>query len=472
MSTRYVNVDRDTPLLLPPDLKAWVPQDDLVHFVIEAVGGMQLPGLKVNARGTGSPQYPPKMMLSLLIYCYALGIFSSRRIQRATWRDLGVRYLTGDTHPDHDTICAFRQENLAVVAQVFLEVLKLAREMKLLKVGTISVDGVHIRANASKHKNVSYQRAGELEARLKADIADLLEKGRLADQQEKVDPAKLPDEVARREALLKKMAQARAVLEEQARERAAAARVEYEQKLKARQEKKDRGQGGGGSGPLEPDDKRGPQGTDQVNLTDPDSRIMKKGHGGEYNQNYNAQAAVDADGSMLIVGTGLTQCANDSRQLEPMIHAVPVEVGPVAAALADKGFVNADAMERVQKGQTLEDASKVPGVDLYVAVGSEENQRRYDYRPGKALDRPVKEPVDPRLRAMKEKLRTPQGRKAYAKRKETIEPVFGIIKGAMGFRQFLLRGVEKVRAEWTLVCLAFNFRRLHSLIQQSRLHKA
>jgi transposase len=464
MSTRLVNVDRDTPLLLPADLREWVPEDDLVHFVIGAVANVEVGRFKVNTRGTGSAQYPPRMMLGLLIYCYALGTFSSRKIERATWRDLGVRYLTGDTHPDHDTISSFRQENLDLVAGAFLEVLKLAREMKLLKVGNISIDGVHIRANASKHQNLTYRRAGQIEAQLKQDIADLLEKGRLADRQEKLDPARLPEEVGRREKLLEKMRAAQENLEAKAKERAALERAEYEKKLAARQERRAQGKGGSGSEPKEPPDQ--PQGGEQVNLTDADSKLMKKGRGGEYNQNYNAQAAVDAEGTMLVVGVGLTDCANDSQQLEPMVKSVPPELGPVRGALADTGFANAQALERLSRERTREDGSKAPGIDLYVAIGREENRRRYEFRPPEAVKRPGKEPSDPTLVAMKEKLRTPEGRRVYAKRKETVEPVFGIIKGVMGFRQFLLRGLEKVRGEWTLVCLAYNVRRLHSLVRQ------
>jgi hypothetical protein len=372
-----------------------------------------------------------------------------------------VRFLTGDTHPDHDTISAFRQENQGLLAEAFEGVLRLAREMKLLKVGKIALDGTHIRANASKHKNVGYERAGELQEQLRLDIAALLEQGRLADQEEKVDPARLPEAVARREKLLEKMTQARATLEQQARERAALERVEYEARLQARQERKDQGKGGGGGPPNPPDEN--PQDRAQVNLTDGQSKLMKKGRGGEYQQAYNAQAAVDAQGSMLIVGTGLTDCANDSQQLEPMVASVPAEIGLVSAVLADTGYANAPAMERLEEERTLADGSRVSGVDLYVAIGREDNQRRYEFRPPGVVDKPVKAPVNPRLKTMKEKLRTPEGRRAYARRKETVEPVFGIIKGAMGFRQFLLRGLEKVRAEWTLVCVAYNLRRLHGM---------
>jgi transposase len=217
MCEGLVNVDRETPMLLPADLREWVPADDLVHFVISAVETMKLPALSVNQRGSGSRQYPPRMMLGLVIYCYANGQMSSRRIQRATDRDLAVRYLTGDTHPDHDSICAFRRENSEAVKQVFLELLHLAREMGLLKVGTVSVDGTHIKANASKHKRVRYDRAGDLEQKLRQDIEELLAQAEKTDSEGAADEQKLPREIARGEVLLEKMRWARAELEKRAR---------------------------------------------------------------------------------------------------------------------------------------------------------------------------------------------------------------------------------------------------------------
>ena len=211
-----MNVDRETPLLLPVDLRDWVPENDLVHFVINAVETMNLTTLSVNRRGTGDEQYPPRMMLALLIYCYASGVFGSRRIERATYRDLAVRYLTGDTHPDHDTICAFRRANGEVIKEAFLEVLKLAREMKLLRVGTISVDGTHVKANASKHKSVRYDRAGELEQMLCKDIAELMDKAERSDNETAGEEQSLPEEIGRRERLLEKMREGRRQLEDRA----------------------------------------------------------------------------------------------------------------------------------------------------------------------------------------------------------------------------------------------------------------
>jgi transposase len=438
MAERLVNVDRDTPMLLPVDLREWVPGDDLVHFVIEAVDSMQLPSMAVNRRGTGSEQYPPRMMLALLMYCHSLGVFSSRRIERATYRDIAVRYLTGDTHPDHDTICAFRRQNGSVVKEAFVEVLRLASEMKLLRVGMVSVDGTHIRANASKHKSVRYDRAGELERQLRLDVEELLRKAEQQDSQEEVDGQSLPEEIARREHLREKMLEARRRLEERA---VAQARG----KNSSEGGEQDNLKGGGMAG-------EGPRAEEQINLTDADSALMRKSRRDSYQQAYNAQAVVDAEGSQLVLGTDVLRTPSDANQLEPAIAGVPESVGRVEAVLADGGYVNADAIERVQER----------GIEAYVAISDEEqNVRRYDYRP--LRERTLKVVKDPRLIAMREKLRTEEGRRIYAKRAQTVETVFGIIKAPLGFRQFLLRGLEKVRIEWDLVCLAYNMKRLYSL---------
>lgn len=437
-------------MLLPPDLRAWVPEDDMVHFVIEAVEGMNLPTLKINRRGSGSEQYPPKMVLALLIYCYANGVFSSRRIERATWRDIAVRFLTGDTHPDHDTICRFRRENFEAVGQAFLQVLQLARAMGVLKVGTVSVDGTHIKANASKDRNVRYDRAGELDQQLQQDIADLLEQAERTDQRSDDGGQSMPPELARRQRLCAKMQQARRELEQRAQSRAEAERVDYEKKLAEREERT-----GKRTGPKPKPPKESPDDHEQINLTDADSRLMRKNKREGYTQSYNAQAAVDADGSQLILSGHVSTCASDANELAPAVRGIPESVGQVSAVLADTGYVNTEAFER------LED----DGLELYVSVSRNESQsaRRYDYRPKSVTEKPSKTVKNPRLLTMQEKLRTEAGRALYALRKQTVEPVFGIIKSVMGFRQFLLRGLEKVSGEWDLVCLAYNVKRLWAL---------
>lgn len=443
MSERFVNVDRDTPMLLPVDLRDWVRADDMVHFVLEAVEGMALGTLKVNRRGSGSPQYPPQMMLALLIYCYSQGVMSSRKIERATYDNLAVRYLTGDTHPDHDTICTFRRENREAFTEAFVKVLDLAREMKVVKVGTVSVDGTHIKANASKHKSVRYDRAGELEQQLKTDIEELIEQAEQIDREETEDPNRLPEEIARREKLREKMGEARRRLKERAEEKVRAHEEREEAERREIPGKKSRKKPPTGT----------PEDSQQMNLTDPDSSIMRKSRRDGWQQAYNAQIVVDAEGSQMILGEYVIQTPSDANEIEPALASIDDQVGVPDRVLADAGYVNADAIERIQKN----------GTEVYVAISATDHgHRQYDYRPVKQ-EKPKKKVKDPRLLAMREKLATEEGKKIYAKRKSTVEPVFGIIKAAMGFRQFLLRGHEKVNLEWTLVCTAYNLKRLWAL---------
>lgn len=442
MSERFVNVDRDTPMLLPADLREWVPADDMVHFVLEAVEAMPLSTLKVNRRGSGSAQYPPQMMLALLIYCYSQGVMSSRKIEGATYRDLAVRYLTGDTHPDHDTICTFRRENREAFTEAFVKVLELAGEMGVVKVGTVSVDGTHIKANASKHKSVRYDRAGELEVQLRADIQELIEQAEQTDRNETEDGTRLPAEIARRQKLREKMAEARRRLEDRAEEKV---RTHEEREEKEREENP-------GKKSKNPPSSI-PEDSQQMNLVDPDSSVMRKSRRDGWQQAYNAQIVVDAEGSQMILGEYVIQTPSDANELEPALSSIGEHVGVPDRVLADAGYANADAMERVEKS----------GTEVYVAISAEDHgHRRYDYRPVKP-QKAKKAVKDPRLLAMREKLASEEGKKIYAKRKSTVEPVFGIIKAAMGFRQFLLRGREKVSLEWTLVCTAYNLKRLWAL---------
>ena len=434
-----MNVDRETPMLLPPDLRDWVPADDMVHFVLEAVEGIPEGTFSVNTRRSGSPQYPPYMMAALLIYCYSQGVFSSRRIERATWQNIAVRYLTGDTHPDHDTICSFRRQNPDAIKHAFLHVLELAREMGVLKVGTVSVDGTHIKANASKHKSVRYDRAGQLEEQLSADIEALLEQAEQTDEQETDEVDRLPKEIARREALREKMREARQRLEKRAEE-------QEQSKPRKKTSKKAPPEGGSGKATAKPRAEK------QINLTDAESGLMRKSRRDGWEQAYNAQAVADADGSQLIVGAHVTNTPSDANELEAGLAEVVGNGGTVTCMIADAGYVNAAAFDRITEAD----------VDLYVAVtAQDQGERHYDYRPP-TMKKP-KKIKDPRLIAMQQKLRSDEGRRIYAKRKSTSEPVFGTIKEAMGFRQFLLRGLEKVAIEWTLVCTAYNLKRLWGL---------
>jgi len=439
MGERFVNVDRDTPMLLAVDLRDWVPADDMVHFVLEVVDRIPESLFSVNRRGSGSPQYPPHMMTALLIYCYSQGVFSSRRIERATWHNIAVRFLTGDTHPDHDTICTFRREHREAIKEVFLQVMRLAQEMGILKIGTVSVDGTHIKANASKHRSIRYDRARELEAKLNTDIEELLEQAERSDGEEASDDDRLPKEIARRETLREKMREAQERLERRAKEREAQEAEERERKGKSRRD-------GDGAAPGKPRE------DEQINLTDADSGLMRKSKRAGWTQSYNAQAMVDADGSQLVIAAHVTRTPSDAEGLKAARDAAAENGVTVQRMIADAGYVNADAFEE------LEDE-----IELYVAVGaSDHNERQYDFRPVKRKE--SKYTIrDPRLISMREKLRSEEGKRIYRVRKSTVEPVFGIIKEVLGFRQFLLRGMQKVNLEWDLVCTAYNIKRLWAI---------
>ncbi len=444
----FVQADPNQPLLLPIDLREWVPADDMVHFVLEAVEQVPLARFQVNKRGSGSKQYHPRMMLALLVYCYANGVFGSRRIEAATYRDIAVRYLCADTHPDHDTICKFRRENVEAISESFLQVLQLARELKLLRLGTISVDGTKVDANASKHRNVRYDRAGELIEQLEADIAALLDKAEEADSSEREAGQQLPEGLARRETLKAELAAARARLEANAQARAAGEQADYERKVAARGQRKGRRKG---KKIKPPDDKPPPSA--QSNLTDPDSGLMRKNKGSEYRQSYNAQAAVSTDGSQLIVGHRVSTCASDRGELVADVDAVPQVLGRVNTVLADSGFASGEQVDDLERRHK----------EVLVATGRP-NERPYDFRPRKPT--PL-EPADsqPWVKRMKGRLGSDRARRLYRLRQQTVEPVFGIIKQVMGFRRFMLRGAEKVSGEWQLVCLAYNCKRLHRLMQ-------
>ena len=446
----FVQADRNQPYLLPPDLREWLPDDDLAHFVVAAVERVPLSQFRVNARGTGSAQYHPQVMLALLIYCYANGIFSSRRIERATYRDIGVRYVMANTHPDHDTICKFRRENLAAVQESFVQVLVLAKELKLLTVGRVSVDGTKLKANASKRRGLRYDRADELRAQLRGEVKDLLAQAERADVKSETDPQQLPEELARREKLAAQLDAACARLERQAKARAAAEQADYERKVAARVARKGRATGRQIKPPAAT-----PDPTAQTNLTDADSRLMRKNKRSDYQQAYNAQAVVDADGSQLVLGTRVSQCASDRGELVADIDAVPAAVGVPEAVLADNGYAT----------ETEVDDLAGRGMEVLVAVGGGDRRRQHDFRPLSA-DASASEPKTPKapwLVQMQAKLSQAEHRASYRLRQQTVEPVFGIMKHAMGFQQFLLRGHAKVTGEWQLLALAYNCKRLHTL---------
>jgi transposase len=457
MAARFVNIDYDTPLILPPNLRDWVPANHLAHFILDAVAEVDLNRFKVNERGTGSAQYPPSMLLPLLLYCYATGVFSSRRIEQATYDSVPVRMICGDTHPDHDTICTFRRENKALVQAAFVRVLELAQELKLLQVGqiTVAVDGTKVLANASKHAAVSYEHAGKGIEQLDLEIKELLAKAEQADSTPLEEGLSIPQEVQRRQERKAKLAAARAEIEARAQVRAAAEMAEYQAKVAERAAQQDKGEKPRGPEPKAPEER--PKGSDQYNFTDPESRIMKAGSGQHFEQSYNAQAAVEVE-SRLIVGQRVSQAPNDKQELVPTMAAIASPLESVANALADTGYYSEAAVRKVE--QTPE--GQPTGTTVYAPLEKKEHHRTVSDLEKKEPP-PVPPPGAPVSEVMKHRLKTAEGRAKYKLRQQTVEPVFGIIKSILGFRQFLLRGVEKVRLEWELVCLAYNLKRLHLL---------
>ena len=451
MATRYVNIDRETPLLLPPDLRDWVPADHLVHFVIDAVDQVDMKVARVNERGTGSEQYPPRMLLGLLIYSYATGMFSSRQIERATYENVAVRLLCADTHPDHDTLCTFRRENAALVGSSFAQVLELAAGCGVLKVGaiTVAIDGTKILANASKHASVSYEHAERTMRQLDLEVAELLKKAEEADSVPLNDGLTIPAEVQRRLERKAQLARARAEMEARAYARHQELRAEHEARLAAQKARMAAGEKRGYT--EKPPSGPAPGGSDQYNFTDPQSRIMKM-NGMQFEQAYNAQAAVEVE-SRLIVGQRVATAGTDQRQLVPSVRAISPQAGPVKEVLVDGGFYSEAAVAALEAGG---------GLRVLAAIKRETHGRTVAQ-----LERQVDPPPPPpgalMTEQMKYRTRTATGRARYKLRQQTVEPTFGIIKEVLGFRRFSLRGEANVALEWTLVTLAFNLKRLHRL---------
>lgn len=440
-------IDRATPYLLPPSVEDWLPKDHLARFVVDIVDQLDLSALTQQYRGSGSVAYHPAVMLGLLLYGYATGVYASRRIEAATHDSIAFRYIAANVQPDHDSLCAFRRRFLKEIEALFVQVLCIARQMKLLKLGTIALDGTKVHANASRHSALSYGHAQKIEAQLEAEVKELLARAEAADCEPLPKGISIPEELARREERLAAIRQAKAQIEVHAAERDAVEQANFDAKIKAREEKTARtGKKPGGKPPAPPS--AGVRPTDQINLTDEDSRIMPA-TGKGFEQSYNAQAAVDTE-SMLVVATDIAQVANDQQQVVPMLEALaqlPNELGRVKRLLGDNGFFSAANVERCVAAK----------IEPLLAPGRDGHHAHWEDRFTEPA--PLNEPASA-VERMKHRLKTVQGRKLYGLRKQTVEPVFGIIKSAMRFRQFLLRGLTSVRGEWTLVTMAWNIKRM------------
>lgn len=447
--SHFRQIDRKTDYLLPPSVDEWLPQDHLARFIVEVVDGLDLSQLEKAYAGRGSAAYHPALLLSLLVYGYATGVFSSRKIERASYDSVAFRFIAAGSHPDHDTLASFRRRFLDELADIFVQVLEMAKEMKLLKLGTISLDGTKVHANASRHSALSHGHIEKIQTQLKAEVQELLSLAEQADKANVPDGVSLPAEIKRREDRLSAMAVAKAKIQARAKERFEQEQAAYEAKMAQREAKtKETGKKPGGKPPKPP--VPGAHATEQINLTDEESRIMPVSGGG-FEQAYNAQAAVDTK-SLLIVVPAVTQAPNDKEQVIPMLEqitALPEELGKVEQLLADTGFCSARNVQ----------ACEAAGIEPLIALGRDEHHVGWRERFTEPELPPEEEQATP-LTRMAHRLKTKAGRATYALRKQTVEPVFGIIKSVMGFRQFLLRGLKQVTGEWRLVCLAWNLKRM------------
>jgi transposase len=446
---RFRPYEPDQLFLLPPDLKQWLPEDDLVYFIIDVVNELNLDPIYelYDAAKGGQPPYNPRMMVGLLLYAYCMGMPSSRKIEQATYHWIPFRVLSANQHPDHDTIAEFRSRHLKALSALFTQVLLLCRQAGLVKLGHVALDGTKVRANASRHKAMSYRRMQQKEAELKEQINALLLEAEACDQKEDALYGKghrgdqLPEELRFAKTRLAKIREAKAALEQQAREQAKAQQAGFEAKKKAWDNRSERR---GGRPPKAPSDK--PKATAQRNFTDPDSRVMLEASTKSFQQCYNCQAAVD-DKAQVIVAAAVTQQPVDRQQLAPMIKKLSINTeGQMPAKLsADNGYYSEANCQRLQAA----------GIDPYIATG----RVSHSDPPAPAGRGPIAKSAS-KTQRMARKLKTIKGRKIYSRRKHIVEPVFGQIKEVRGFRRFSFRGLKKVKAEWDLICLTHNLLKL------------
>jgi transposase len=394
-------IERDIDFLLPPSVQEWLPEAHLARYVVEVIDALELREMERAYAGRGSAAYHPAMLLALLVYGYATGGFSSRKIERATYDSLAFRFIAANSHPDQDTLARFRRRFAKEIEASFVEVLQVARENRLARFGTLSLDGTKIHASASRHSALSYGHAEAIEAQLKAEVQELL---------------------------------------------ALAEQADYHAKLAARAAKAPRGRKPGGKPPKPPTP--GPRPEEQINLTDEQSRIMPVAGGG-FEQCYNAQAVVDAE-SMPVVVAQVVQATNDNQQVVPILKRLPEQPEDLPnpqVLLADSGFFREANVA----------ACEAAGIEPLIALARDEHPPHWSERFAEPAPPP---PQATALQRMAQRLKTHAGRASYALRKQSVEPVFAIIKSVMGFRQFLTRGLTNVHNEWTLVCLAWNLKRM------------
>ena len=449
MARRFKMIDYEKALEQTVTIREALPPDHLARFIVRVISWLDLRAIYARYAPVGGEAYAPEILLALLFYGYATGVFSSRKIEKATYELIPFRYIAGGWHPDHDTLAHFRKTFLAEITDLFAQVLVVAHELGLLKLGNISVDGSKVHADASKSHAVSYGRLLQLERRLRVEVEELMALGEKAEQEDLPEGLDVAFEIALRQERLLNLDQAKAVLEARAQERHEAEKAEYEAKLREREEKaKKTGRKPRGKAPKPPTAK--PRAKEQYNFTDPDSRIMKNSTNKGFDQHYNVQVAVDQD-SRLIAGHSVSNHVNDQGEAIPTVEAIPAEVGKPEAAALDNGYWSPTNVEKL----------KVRGIEPYIATGRDSHHHSWQERFAQEPEPPAQDAS--LIVKMAYKLKTDVGKRIYGLRKCTVEPVIGIIKETLGFRQFSLRGLLAVAGEWCLVCLAYNLKRLHVL---------
>jgi transposase len=451
MSRKFKNPDYEATLNQTISLSEALPPNHVARFVVDVIAQLDLTAIYKRYAPLGGEALAPEILLGILFYGYATGLFSSRKLERATYESIPFRFVASGLHPDHDTIAHFRKTFLAELQDLFVQILLLAQAARVLKLGNISIDGSKIHADASKSQAVSYKHLLDLEIQLRQEVSELLTLGERADQGELTLPDDLviPDEVALRQERLLNLAQAKAVLEARAKERDAVEQADYAAKVRARDEKAQiSGRKPGGRPPTPPIP--GPHDTDQYNFTDSDSRIMKNSTNAGFDQHYNVQAVVD-HASLLIVATALSNHPNDKREAEPALAALSPALGVPSAAALDNGYWSPATLQ----------AFDARGIEAYIATGREPHHTSWQAFFAQT-SAPPSDDASPKVK-MAYKLKTEIGQAIYRLRKCTVEPVIGIIKEVLGFRQFSLRGLVAAAGEWCLVCLAFNLKRLQVL---------
>lgn len=443
---KFIGADRNQLMLMPYDVEDWLPENHLARFIVEIVSMLDFKHIYLQYKGVGSTAYDPRMLLSLLFYGYSTGVFSSRKIENCTYDSVAFRFIAGNHHPDHDTISTFRKRFLPEIKTWFKEILLIGKEMKLVKLGNIYIDGTKVQANASRHKAMSYEYIQKLEKQLEQEIEKLLGLAEAKDESEKDLALDIPEEIGLRKKRLEKIKEAKKVIEQRASERYKKEKEEYDAKVKQREDKqKESGKKPRGKAPKTPTDQ--PNDKDQYNFTDPESRIMKTSKG--FDQCFNGQAAVNDD--MIIVGAYSNAHGNDKQEFIPTIESVPAELSTdILTAVADTGYFSE---------KNIADC-KQKNIEPIISTAREKHN---SFLTDILTDDPFPEVCKTPTEKMNKRLRSKEGKEIYKKRKQTVEPVFGIIKEILGFRRFSLRGEEETNAEWSLVCTAYNLKRFFKM---------